>query len=130
MLCDIQPPEPNPYGSLVNVGYQVTSTNVGGIQKFALERGDDAGVQTTGLCSNTQWVRLARQSTSYLEVVLREHHRYPVLLLHQHNQRYFRRLLRRDYLHDIWTSNALPNSVGVLIYTIDSRSYERALGLS
>lgn len=131
LLCDIQPPEPNPYGSLVNIGYQITSTNVGGIQKFALERGDDSGVLTTGSCSNSWWNSSAcTTSTDPYWKLLSENiigidfyfytNTTSVVSDNSFNQ--------HTYLTS-WTSNALPSSVGVSIYTIDSRSYNRALTL-
>jgi type II secretory pathway pseudopilin PulG len=145
-LCDVQPPEPNPYGSLVSVGYQIVSTNVGNLKtannipipKFALERGDDAGVLTTGPCASTwwHWWTLPNPCTTPTTV--------PYWKLFSDNVigidfRFYTNGVvsipvsddsnnTANYLLS-WNSSDLPESVGVSLYTIDSRSYERALSL-
>jgi len=133
MLCDIQPPEPNPYGSLVNIGYQVTSTTVGGIQKYVLERGDDPGVITTGPCVNSWWNRLPSCTTPSTDpywklfsdnVIGVEFYFYTNTVNIVGDGSFAPGTFVRS-----WNSTDLPTSVGVWLYTIDSRSYERALAI-
>jgi type II secretory pathway pseudopilin PulG len=148
LLCDILPPDPNPYGSLVNIGYQVAYTNVGGILKFALERGDDAGVVTTGLatgtcagqqCSNSWWNLNCCTTTAdtywklfsenVIGIQFYFYTNYPSASSPGSG------IISDDSFDSIaytttWSSNALPSSVGVWLYTIDSVSYNRALRIS
>jgi prepilin-type N-terminal cleavage/methylation domain-containing protein len=53
-LTYLPDPEPNAYGSIVNVGYQIAQTNVGGFNKWVLLRGDDPAVDVV-TCSNSWW---------------------------------------------------------------------------
>lgn len=135
-LCDVQPPEPNPYGSLVNVGYQIVRTNVGGILKFALERGDDAGVLTAGPCADTwwHWWTISNPCTTpttdpywklFSENVIGIQFYFYVNSTNVVSDDSF----KLGTYAASWSSNGLPSSVGVSLYTIDSRSYERALAI-
>lgn len=54
MLTDLPSPEPNPYGSFVNVGYRIAQIDVGGNQKWVLQRGDDPAVDAVA-CSSNWW---------------------------------------------------------------------------
>lgn len=138
MLTDLPSPEPNPYGSFVNVGYRIAQTNVAGRLKFVLQRGDDAAVDAV-TCSNSWWdfsVCPFNVNTNETDA--------------GYNPEYWKLLSENvvgiqfdfytnavaagggaDSFASTWIStdipNALPFGVKATIYSIDSDTYDKAL---
>jgi len=124
-LSTLTTEEGNVLGSVVNVGYQATNVatvNYGvPVQKWVLQRGDDAYVDQNG-SPTTWWTNTFANSTFWKTISDN------VLGVA------FQFYTNRDLSAASWSStnlpNSLPTSVGITIWAIDSDNYNRALTLS
>lgn len=140
ILTDLPSPEPNPYGSFVNVGYRIAQTNVAGRLKFVLQRGDDPAVDAVS-CSNTWWdfsVCPFNANTNTTDA--------------GYNPEYWKLLSENivgiqfdfftnavaagggaDMFTPTWTSTDIPNTlpycVKATIYSVNSDTYNKALNI-
>jgi prepilin-type N-terminal cleavage/methylation domain-containing protein len=114
-------------GSAVNVGYtvtQITETNYGTVQKYALQRGSDAGASPP----ITNW-------TDYINTSLPATFWQPlsdniVGIAFQ----FYTDAVSSVSAADGWptpaTTNSLPTSIGITIWVIDSASYNLAIKIN
>jgi prepilin-type N-terminal cleavage/methylation domain-containing protein len=123
-LADVQPPEMVTYGSYVSLGYRITQRTVGGYNKWVLERGDDPDPSVSGLCSNSWWVGACPSTTNFWKLLSEN-----VVGLSLQFSTTTSTNLDPVPVADIDFNN-IPYSIGVSIYTIDTRSYNRALDIS
>lgn len=142
-LTDIPTADGNSFGYPVNVGYQIALTNVGGVSnKWVLMRGDDPGVQPSGPCTNRWWDFSV--CPFYTNLVAATENLYYWKVFSENVigiQFKFYTNAAALYTADsfsaaagfvqTWSSlastNPLPYSVGVQIWTIDTESYNKAL---
>lgn len=139
MLSDLPVPEPNCLGSYVNVGYQISQTNVGGFNKWVLMRGDDSTVVTTGACSNHWWdfsfPGCGFNAVTDTNDICYNPGYWKVLsenVIGIYFDFYTNAVLGQENAFGTnWNSLAVPNplpySVGVGLYAIDTDTYNKAL---
>lgn len=139
-LSDLPAPEPNPYGSYVNVGYQIAKTNISGMtDRWVLMRGDDPNVDT-GTYPSAWWTTFNPNTTSTNELAYNPCYWKPLSenILGIQFAFYSNSLdsakfsaPNADTSNTVWNSTTVPNpiplSVKVTLYVIDTDTYNKAL---
>src|ERR1051325_6964657 len=133
LLGDLPPPEWNPLGSYVNVGYRITQTNMdtgipGVTNKWVLVRGDDPYVNTAAY-TNNWWDHL--ESSPYWKIlsdnIIGIQFLFYTNNINVHTNSSFDTTMYATNWNATTIPNPLPYSVGVWIHAVDTDNYNRAL---